>query len=281
MFADDLTLRASGANVREIENKLRPALNNLHDWAHWAGLSIAQHKCSSTFFSINPAEIDTTANVSIDGVQLPNEPTPCFLGVTFDRTLSFTPHVESLVDKVQGKLQAMRALTGRSWGQGESTLRVVYNATVESTLAYASGTYTTFAKPTTLAVVNRTINQGARIITGLHASAPTGPLLFEAGLNTIGHIGQVRAATQMERAARLPSHPLHSLASDARTRRRIKRSCLTDAATATISACKLARLEKEPLHLQRPPEDIPDVNTSDVTFHTASAPKHLAESERL
>ena len=55
-------------------------------------------------------------NLLLLGSRLRFNPTAVFLGVTFDRTLSFSKHVSSLKAKFFPRLKALRCISASSWG---------------------------------------------------------------------------------------------------------------------------------------------------------------------
>ena len=68
------------------------------------------------------------------GFPLLFNPTPKFLGVTFDRTLSFGAHVQSLCSKFYPRHKALRSIAIASWGPTKESLSLFYQAFVCSVL---------------------------------------------------------------------------------------------------------------------------------------------------
>ena len=68
----------------------------------------------------------------LHGQRLTYNPTPTFLGLKFDRTLSFTAHIKATCDQMEAKIGALRSITGRDWGCRASDLRIVYCAAIQS-----------------------------------------------------------------------------------------------------------------------------------------------------
>ena len=82
------------------------------------------------------------------GFPLLFNPTPTFLGVTFDRTLSFGAHVQSLCSKFYSRQKALRSIATASWGPTKESLSLLYKAFVRPVLTYASpGWFHSFATP--------------------------------------------------------------------------------------------------------------------------------------
>ena len=67
-----------------------------------------------------------TSNLLLLGSRLRFNPTPTFLGVTFDRTLSFSKHVSLLKAKFFPRLRALRCIFASSWGPSKESLSLRY-----------------------------------------------------------------------------------------------------------------------------------------------------------
>ena len=59
-------------------------------------------KCETSFFSTDTKEEGWCPEVRLNGITLPINRTPKFLGITYYRTLTFHPHVEEVKSKVLG-----------------------------------------------------------------------------------------------------------------------------------------------------------------------------------
>ena len=47
---------------------------------------------------------------------IPYEKNPKFLGITLDRSLSFTQHINNLKDRAQSRANMLKHLKGKKWG---------------------------------------------------------------------------------------------------------------------------------------------------------------------
>ena len=63
------------------------------------------------FFSVDPHQANLQLNLLLLGSHIRFNSTPTFLGVTFDRTLSFSKHVSSLKVKFFPRLKALRCIS--------------------------------------------------------------------------------------------------------------------------------------------------------------------------
>ena len=73
---------------------------------YWC-LPLNPRKCEAFFFSVDPHQAYLQPNLLLLGSRLYFNPTPTFLGVTFDRTVSFSKHVSLLKAKFFPHLKAL------------------------------------------------------------------------------------------------------------------------------------------------------------------------------
>ena len=77
----------------------------------------------------------------MDGVEIPVVEQYKFLGVIFDRNLSFIPHINYLKAKCHKALQLLRVVAHTDWGADKSTLLKLYKSLVRSKLDYGCFIY--------------------------------------------------------------------------------------------------------------------------------------------
>ena len=96
--------------------------------------------------------------INLDGTRLKEDDHPTYLGVTFDKTQTWKPHIQASEAKGKRRIALMRKLTGSSWGANQKTLRTVYESTVRPHLEYGSTAWSTATK-TSLQTVDKVQNQ--------------------------------------------------------------------------------------------------------------------------
>ena len=116
LYADDLAIWSSSPSVPTAVEATQEALFRLERWSEYWCLPLNPSKCEASFFSVDPHQANLQPNLLILGSRLRFNPTPTFLGVTFDRTLSFSKHVSSLKAKFFPSLKALRCISASSWG---------------------------------------------------------------------------------------------------------------------------------------------------------------------
>ena len=89
--------------------------DDLAIWFEYWCLPLNPNKRDASFFSVDPHQANFQPNLLLLGSRLRFNPTPTFLGVTFDRTLSFSKLVSSLKAKFFPRLKAVRCISASSW----------------------------------------------------------------------------------------------------------------------------------------------------------------------
>ena len=162
---------------------------------------------------MDPHQANLQPNLLLLGSRLHFNPTPTFLVVTFDRTLSFSKHVSSLKAKFFPRLKALHCISASSWGPSKESLSVLYKSFLRPLLTYASPRWFPFLSATNFTKLEHLHRAASRTITGCLSSSPIPLLLTEASLPrlqvTLAHF----TLLSYEQALRLPtSFPISGLA---------------------------------------------------------------------
>ena len=96
LYADNLAIWFSSPSVPTAVETTQGALFRLERLSEYWCLPLNPSKCEAFFFSVDPHQANLQPNLLLLGSRLRFNPTPIFLGVTFDRTLFFSKHVSSL-----------------------------------------------------------------------------------------------------------------------------------------------------------------------------------------
>ena len=164
---------------------LRPHKELCFDWS--AGLSTGiflsiRANVRPPIFSVDPHQANLQPNLLLLGSRLRFNPTPTFLGVTFDRTLSFSKHVSSLKAKFFPRLKGLCCISVSSWGPSKESLSVLYKSFLRPLLTYASPGWFDFFSVNNFTKLERLHRAASRAITGCLSSSLIPLLLFEASL---------------------------------------------------------------------------------------------------
>ena len=102
-----------------------------------------------------------------------------FLGLIFDRKLTFLPHIRDLKQRCLRALNAFKVLSNKEWGGTSDVLLSLYRSLVRSKLDYGCLVYGS-ARKSYLEMLDPVHNQGLRLALGAYRSSPVESLLAEA-----------------------------------------------------------------------------------------------------
>ena len=217
-YADDLAIWSSSSSVpTAVEatqgDHTQGHLFRLGRWSEYWCLPPNASKCEASFFSVDPHQANLQPNLLLLDSRLRFNPTPTFLGVTFDCTLSFTKHVSSLKAKFFPCLKASRCISASSWGPSKESLSLLYKSFLRPRLTYASPGWFPFLSATNITKLERLHRAASRAITDCLSSSPILLLLTEASLPPLRVTLTQFTFLSYERALRLPtSFPISGFA---------------------------------------------------------------------
>ena len=213
LYADDLAIWSSSPSVPTAVEATQGALFRLARWSEYWCLPLNPSKCEAFFFTVDPHQANLQPNLLLLGTRLRFNPTPTFLGVTFDRTHSFSKHVSSLKANFFPRLKALRCVSASSWGPSKESLSVLYKSFLRPVLTYASPGWFPFLNATNITKLERLHQAASRAIPGCLSSSPISLLLSEAPLFPLRVTLTHFTLSFYELALRLPtSFPISGLA---------------------------------------------------------------------
>ena len=127
-------------------------------------------KTASSVFHLANRKANYELNVTTNGEKLRFERNPVYLGVTLDRTLSFSQHLTNASSKVTKRCNLLRRLAGNHWGADFTTLRTTALAFCYSTAEYCSPIWSHSPHCNKIDV---SLNSCMRVISGCIKSTPT------------------------------------------------------------------------------------------------------------
>ena len=111
-YADDLALLHSSGNWKDLEGTLRQDKSTLSVYLQTWRLKLSHTKTVTTAFHLNNREAKRELKVCNNGRRLPFCPTPTYLGVKLDRSLTFCHHLVTLRKKLSSCVTLLRQLVG-------------------------------------------------------------------------------------------------------------------------------------------------------------------------
>ena len=106
-------------------------------------------------------------------------PTPTYLGVKLDRSLTFRHHIVALRKKLSSRVTLLRRFVGSGWSAGAKTLRIAALPLVYSTAEYCASVWCRSAQTR---LIDSVLNNALRIVTGCLRPTPIDHLPVLSGI---------------------------------------------------------------------------------------------------
>ena len=162
-YANDLALLHSSGNWKDLEETLNQDMFTLSVYLQTWRLKFSYTKTVTATFHLNNREAKRELKVYNNGRLLPLCPTPTYLGVKLDRSLTFRHHLMALRKKLSSRVTLLRRLMGSRWSSGAKTLRIAALSLVYSTAEYCAPVWCRSAHTR---LIDSVLNNALRIVTG-------------------------------------------------------------------------------------------------------------------
>ncbi|KFM73192.1 RNA-directed DNA polymerase from mobile element jockey, partial [Stegodyphus mimosarum] len=170
MYVDDLMIYCHGQDMRYIERQLQIALNRIVKWSNNNGFKFATQKTVCVHFC-RKRNLHPEPELHLDGSLIRVEPEAKFLGVIFDRKLTFLLHILNLKKKCIKTLNILKFLANTSWGAECCSMLRIYRALIRSKLDYGCIIYG-LARPSVLLKLDTVHHQAVRTCCGAFKTSP-------------------------------------------------------------------------------------------------------------
>ena len=174
-YADDLALLHSSGNWKDLEGTLYQDMSTLLSYQMTWRLKLSHTKTVTAAFHLNNREAKRELKVYNNARPLPFCPTPTYLRVKLDRSLTFRHHLVALCKKLSSRVTLLRRLVGSGWGAGAKTLRIATLSLVYSTAEYCAPVWCRSAHTR---FMDSVMNDAMRIVTGCLHPTPMNHLLY-------------------------------------------------------------------------------------------------------
>ena len=132
-YADDLALLHSSVNWKDLEGTLSQDMSTLSAYLQTWRLKFSHTKTVTAAFHLNNREAKRELKVYNNDRLLPFCPSPTYLGVKLDGSLTLRHHL-ALHKKLSSRVTLLRRLVGSGWGASTKTLRIATLSLVYSEL---------------------------------------------------------------------------------------------------------------------------------------------------
>ena len=178
-YAGDLALLHSSGNWKDLEGTLSQDISTLSAYLQTWRLKLSHTKTVTAAIHLNNREPKRELKVYNNGILLPFCPTPTYLGVKLDRSLTFCHHLVALCKKLSSRVTLLRRLVNSGWGAGAKTLRIATLFLVYSTAEYCAPVWCRSAHTR---LIDSVLNNALRIVSGCLCRTPTDHLPILSGI---------------------------------------------------------------------------------------------------
>ena len=180
IFADDIAFWIMGKKRTFGVKKVQNMLNNLQEWCEEWGFKLSPTKSKVVAFSKHKSQTIKKEKLYLFGKQLKWAKTYTFLGMIFDEKLTWSKHIDMLVEKCKKRMNLLRCLSGTTWGASKDVMLTLYKAYIRSVIDYGCFIYINASK-TQLKRVEKIQSQALRCITGGMRSTPISAMQVNCG----------------------------------------------------------------------------------------------------
>ena len=270
LYADDIAVWGQNKDKARAQEVVQEAVSRIANWSKSHKLVLNPSKCESTLFSTCPSEANWTPLIRIEENVLKVNPTPTFLGVTLDRTLTFRQHVTRIKSRVMNRIRILSTLASKEWGCSRPSLYRIYQATIHSVFHYCGPAWQPWLAKSNRTILERVQNRALRVLTGQLADTPLECLRLEAGISSFETAIRRNCAVAWEKSARVPwSNPRRQLF-EAPVFHRWKRKSWSESAKRECDDLGISDFERKPFPGPGSPPWL-CLNNSRVSIHTGLA----------
>ena len=205
LYVDDFLICYRSKHIHTIERQLQQCLNKIQKWALENGFKFSKTKTQCMHFC-QLRRLHNDPVLKLDGVEIPVVDQYKFLGVIFDRKLSFIPHIKYLKAKCHKALQLLRVVAHTDWGANKSTLLKLYRSLVRSKLDYGCFIYGS-ARKSYLHCLDSIHHLGLRLALGALRTSPVESLYVEANEAPLSLRREKLALQYFTKLQSCPSNP--------------------------------------------------------------------------
>lgn len=144
LYADDIAFWVVDRDVNKAVKLAQEYLNKVQDWAFSWGFKISTVKTQAIVFTRSTRVVAEKLKLGQNDIDYSTSVK--FLGIEFDRALTFNAQVKKLIQKTSTSINILRCLHGYTWGADRDLLLKIYRSLIRSKLEYAGLIYTDISK---------------------------------------------------------------------------------------------------------------------------------------
>ena len=186
-FIDDIAYGIEGNSGQENVRKLKLILNKTEEWRKKHGAQFEPSKYILVHYTRN-RNLETTASITINGIDVEPSNEAKYLGVIFDKELRFHSHFQSIVKKGTSAALALFSIAKNSWGVPYKYVRQLFLSIIAPRMDYAASIWhrpmDDRSTASSVQIKRSTTVQrlAMKAILGYYKTTPTAVIEIESGL---------------------------------------------------------------------------------------------------
>ena len=131
LYVDDLIIFMSGYSIQTINWKIQSGVNTIVDEAEKRGFRFSEAKTRCIHFC-RLRKLHREPSLFIKGTPIQNVERIRLLGLTFDKKLTWKPHIEDLTTRCKQTLNILKCISNIKWGADKEILLRLYKSLILS-----------------------------------------------------------------------------------------------------------------------------------------------------
>ena len=204
LYADDCVIWIPGNDIKEMSLQIQSYLSKLNEWFASRGLKISHQKTTPVLFSRGKND---NFQLYLGDHELKNNQQYRYLGVIFDKRLTWRPHLQEVALSCKKKLNILKALTHSKFCQNIQDLLRVYRSLIRSIMDYACEAYDS-ASPSVKGILNSIQYQALKICAHAKQGTSLKTLQVEFGEMPLEIRREMLSIRLRKRIESVPNHPM-------------------------------------------------------------------------
>lgn len=142
-YADDTAIASYSRNLKLAINSLQNSINKIIEWLNKWKIKLNTQKCKPIIFTRRRQV--TEQKIDINGILLNWNETAKYLGIRFDKKLTWSCHVQQTIDKLETKFGMLSPFLGRRSKMNKNNKILLYKQIIRPTALYGSAVWGTTA----------------------------------------------------------------------------------------------------------------------------------------
>jgi ribonuclease HI/exonuclease III len=138
-FADDIAIWKSNRNIPFLVKQVQQDLDAICGWCRKWGFNLSPAKSTGIIFS-NKKKVPNFG-IKIFGADIGMVKSAKFLGLVFDSKMTWSKHVDYIIDRCKKRINLLRCISGSKWGAHGKSLLNIYKALIRPVLDYGCEAY--------------------------------------------------------------------------------------------------------------------------------------------